>query len=311
MGSENFAMPERGSSSFGRRAFAAGVVGAVAAAVLPGAPAYAHDDPRPHSRLIPLTGAVNTRDLGGYRTWHGRTVRWGRVFRGDALGKLTAEDVARLGRLGLHTVVDFRGPKEIAKDGVDRLPPRTLLVNNPVLDAAGDAMTDAITRALATGDPAVLDELLGDGRGAALMTEGHRSSVTSPAARAGFGDTLRRIAEHGTPLLYHCTAGKDRTGWMSALLLTALEVPDRTIVEDYMLSNENRRASNESTYAFLRSRGIDVELVRPLMEQRPAYIEAALATMRAEYGSVDRYVRRGLGLSAGTIPRLRARLLTR
>ncbi|WP_436771684.1 tyrosine-protein phosphatase [Yinghuangia sp. YIM S09857] len=310
MGSDNPGMPRRGAV-VGRRAFTIGVGGAVAAALLPGSAAYAHGDTRPRTRLVPLAGAVNTRDLGGYRTYHGRRLRWGQVYRGDALGKLTDGDLVLLHRLGLRTVVDFRGPKEIAKDGADRLPPGATLVNNPVLDSAGDAMTEAIIQALATGDPTVLQQLLGDGKGAALMMEGHRSSVTSDASRAGFGDTLRRIAERETPLLYHCTAGKDRTGWMSALLLTALDVPDDTIVADYMLSNEHRRASNEATYAFLRSRGIDVELVRPLMEQRPEYIKAALDTMRTEYRSVDRYIRHGLGLSPNTIPHLRARLLTR
>lgn len=311
MGSGQFAMPEqrRTGRAVGRRAFVLGVAGVLGAAALPGGSAQAAEGAA-GMRHIPLAGAVNFRDLGGYRTVHGRALRWGRVFRADALGKLTGGDLARLAELGVRTVVDFRGAGEIAKDGVDRLPAGAVQVLNPVLDAAGGAMAEAIGRALATGDVAYIEELLGNGKAAALMLEGQRSMVVSEAGRAGFGDTLRRIASKDeTPLVYHCTAGKDRTGWMSALLLAALDVPDETIVADYLLSNEYRRPSNEATYAFLRSRGIDPELVRPLMEQSAEYIELSLATMRDQYGSARAYIRDGLGLSPSTLGHLHARLL--
>ncbi|MGA4539733.1 tyrosine-protein phosphatase [Uniformispora flossi] len=321
MVSGQFGMPENGAAArpVGRRLFAAGMAGAFAAAVLPGTRAQAAEGSgsavaaRPGGggvRHIALSGAVNVRDLGGYRTAHGRTLRWGRVFRADALNKVTDGDLGTLRGLGIRTVVDFRGAPEIAKDGSDRIPAGAALVLNPVLDAAGATMAEAIGRALATGDLAYLDELLGNGKAAALMMDGQRSMVTSEPGRAGFGDTLRRIASKDeTPLLYHCTAGKDRTGWMSALVLTALDVPDETIIADYMLSNEYRKASNEATYAFLSSRGIDPALIRPLMEQSPEYIEESLATMRGAYGSVENYIRTGLGLSPSTVGHLRARLL--
>jgi protein-tyrosine phosphatase len=313
MGSGFAGMPENSgrAGALGRRGFMAGIAGIAGAALLPGTAAAHGGGTGTRERLVPLAGAVNTRDLGGYRAGCGRRVRWGRVYRADALGKLTDADLAKLAGLKVRTVVDFRGAPEIAKDGADRLPPGAKQVLSPVLDAAGAAMAEAIGRALATGDLGYLEQMLGGGKGVGLMLEGQRSMVLSDAARAGFGDTLRRIAEDrsGNALLYHCTAGKDRTGWMSALILEALDVPRATIVEDYMLSNVYRRASNEATYAFLRSRGVDVELIRPLMEQRPEYIEESLAVMRREYGSVGRYVRRGLGLSPSTVGHLRARLL--
>ncbi|NUU23776.1 MAG: tyrosine-protein phosphatase [Streptomycetaceae bacterium] len=263
------------------------------------------------TRQVTLQGAVNTRDLGGFTTRDGRAVRWGLLYRSDALGKLTDADLPRLAALNLRTVVDFRGTQEIAHDGADRVPAGVAVVNTPVLDASGDAFTEAVTQAIATGDNAKLREVLGDGKATQMMIQGGHSIVSGPAARAGFAEALRRVADTGqVPLLFHCTAGKDRTGWMSALLLTVAGVPQDAVMADYLASNDYRRALNEGLYAYLRTRGIDPELLRPVMEQSPAYLQASFDEITARYGSLTGYLRDGLGLDARTIARLRNVLVT-
>jgi len=260
--------------------------------------------------LVALQGATNTRDLGGIATSNGRTVRFGTVFRADAMNKLTDADVARFAGMGLRTAVDFRGTSEIAASGADRLPAGAIGVHAPALDESTGDLATMISAMLATGDNAGLAELLGDGKGYAMNVEGGASMATSAQSRKSFAETLRRLADpRQVPLLYHCTAGKDRTGMMTALLLTTLGVPRTTVTADYMASNDYRRAGNEATYAYLRSKGIDVELIRPVMEQSPAYVDAFLDTIQREYGSIDRYLAKGLGLDRHTVDRLRANLL--
>ncbi|MFB4305188.1 tyrosine-protein phosphatase [Actinomadura sp. GTD37] len=263
-------------------------------------------------RHVALAGADNLRDLGGYETANGRTVRWGLVYRSDALAALTDADMTTLASLGLATAVDFRGRPEIDRSGPDRLPPGTAAVHLPLLDESSNALSVAIQEALRTGDPGVVDDLLGDGKGERIVVDGYRAQATSEAARAGFRQVLLHLGDDArTPLLFNCTAGKDRTGVMSAVVLRLLGVPEKAVVDDFMLSNTYLARSHERTYTYLASQGIDVELIRPLLEQRPAYLEAFFDGVRAEYGSFDRYLRDGLGLDQPTIVNLRKKLLTR
>jgi len=264
------------------------------------------------TRRVALEGSANTRDLGGHRTSDGRTVRWGLVYRSDSLGKATEADVARLASLGLSTSVDFRGEAEVVKYGVNRLPAGVEAVARPLLDESGNTLAEALTTALRTGDSAVLEEMLGGGRAEQIVLTSYRDMVTNEAARAGFRDVLLRLAgRDGLPLVYNCTAGKDRTGIMSAVILTLLRVPRQAVIDDFVLSNTYLSPSHQQTYDLLASKGVDSGLIRPLLEQDASYIEAFLDGAKAEYGSFDRYLRDGLGLSQKTITHLRHALTTR
>ncbi|MFI0366319.1 tyrosine-protein phosphatase [Actinomadura sp. 1N219] len=262
-------------------------------------------------RHIALTGADNVRDLGGYETASGRAVRWGLVYRSDALAELTDADVTRLASLGLATAVDFRGQEEIDRSGPNRVPSGTSVVNIPLLDEGGNALAAAILKALESGDPGVLEEMLGNGKAVQINLDGYRKMATAEAARKGFRQVLLQLGDNArTPLLYNCTAGKDRTGVMSAVILRLLGVPEKTVIDDYLLSNKYLAADHEQTYAYLASKGIDVELIRPLMEQRAAYIEAFFDGVRSSYGSLEGYLHEGLGLDQRAITNLRRTLLT-
>ena len=134
----------------------------------------------------------------------------------------------KLGDLGLRTVVDFRTPGEILLGGTDRLPPGVTAVSLPVAGRELGAFSDLI----GTGEYGLQEEVLGDGRAADFMVQTYRGFVTGPRQRDRFGMALRMIAEgsYGLPLLYHCTSGSHRSGWMTALLLTTAGVPRETAI---------------------------------------------------------------------------------
>ncbi|MFG2499513.1 tyrosine-protein phosphatase [Streptomyces sp. NPDC048441] len=299
-------------------ALALGTLPAWAAHAEPAAPGrgtarHAPHHPRPASdgvRQIPLQGAVNVRDLGGYRTYDGAQVRYGQVFRADALAKLTDADVATLGKLRLKKVVDYRVPAEVQYDGADRLPAGLTATSRSVSD---NGLFTMLMTAIGSKDPVKQEEMLGNGKADAFMRDVYRTFVTDGSNRAQFAATLRDIA-HGdaaSPLLYHCTSGKDRTGWTSYLLLRAIGVPEHTAAGDYLASNTYRAAYDAKVREGLKQSGMmqNPDLLVPLQEVRTGYLRAALDEVEDRYGSVNGYLRKGLGLDARTILALRDRMV--
>ncbi|MFD5421192.1 tyrosine-protein phosphatase, partial [Streptomyces sp. NPDC127069] len=282
----------------------------------PPAPATAartrHHQLQPSSqaiRQIPLQGAVNLRDVGGYYTYTGGQVRQGLVYRSDALGKLTAADITTVSGLGLTKVVDFRIPMELQYDGADRLPPGLSPTSRPVSDLG---LYGTLVGAISSGDPVKQEQMLGGGRAEAYMRDVYRTFVTSPENRAQFAATLREIADGGQgPLLYHCTSGKDRTGWMSYVLLRALGVPQETAGSDYLASNTFRAAYDAQVRAGLKQSGRmqNPDLLIPLQEVRQDYLDAATARMEADYGGFYGYLTDGLGLDLRTLAKLQNKLV--
>lgn len=262
------------------------------------------------TRQFQLQGAHNVRDMGGFVTRDGRVTAWGKVFRGDSLGKLTPRDEHALASADVATVVSYLGPSEVARGGADRLPAGTREVSLPVLDPLTQALADSLQAALHSGDRATLEAMLGDGKSIRIGDEGFMAQLDQPKTMAAYGQTLRLIADDRGALLYHCSAGKDRTGMMSALLLGILGVPDDAIVADFLASNTYNREHNARTYAWLRSKGIDVALIRPLLEQRASEIQPVLDAVHRRYGGWDAFAHQVLGLDAATVTRLRRRMLT-
>jgi protein-tyrosine phosphatase len=258
---------------------------------------------RESARRLPLDGAHNARDLGGYAGVDGRRVRWGKVYRSDALGDLSDDDVTYLARLGVHQVVDFRSELEREREP-DRLPvsPSPRVVLRPIF---GEALDPQILRDRILSGDAQADEM------AEMLVEGNRAFVTEFApVYSGF---LHDLADpQNLPVLFHCTAGKDRAGFAAAALLMALGVPREKIMQDYLLTNGFSEATTRRMLNVLRVVSFfrtDPDDVRPLFEARQTYLQAAFDTIDARYGSDDAYLREGLGLDDATISRLRANLL--
>ncbi|MEV4560617.1 tyrosine-protein phosphatase [Kitasatospora sp. NPDC049285] len=270
------------------------------------------------ARSLGLAAAANARDLGGYRTADGRTVRPGALLRTEALSRLGDRDRELLGGLGLRHVVDLRSLDEVRHHGPDLIPGLPVAVlpvdanaalTVPALDGFGPTLHHlpvfaadfdlyvTLRRALAGGDERAKQEALGGGRATAMMTAMYRWFVTDAGARSRFAAVLRLIADaDGGPVLFHCTAGKDRTGWTAALLLTALGVPREAVLADYLLTNDRAAHLIARTEAVLR----------PLARAEAAYLDAAFEELTAGWPTFEHFWHDGLGLDEGTLSKLRA-----
>lgn len=253
-------------------------------------------------RSLRLATAPNLRDAGGYRTADGRWVRMGRVYRSDQLDRLDDGDFARLAALDLGTVADLRTQAERDREP-DRMPPGAAYV---VLDVAADSAGGL------GGDMRQAMSMIAAGRGVEMLTEANRDFVVQPSARSAYEGLLTRIATQDRGLLYHCTAGKDRTGWASAVLLSLLGVPRETVMQDYLASNEYLAAKNRATLAAVGKSGaaIDPAHLEDVLTVRASFIDAAFTEVDRRYGSMEAYARDALGIDAEMLQRLRARMLT-
>ena len=241
------------------------------------------------ARHLNLSGASNFRDLGGYATRDGRTVRWRQIFRSNHLGHLTDDDATVLRSLGVKSAFDFRGTGERAEAlcGMSDITVHSLPVEPTVV---------AALRAIAaSGTPLSADHAV------EVMRDSYRSYVqqNTPRFRALFAHLL----EDRAPLVIHCTAGKDRTGFACALILHTLGVPDEVISEDYLLTNRFYRRDPNS--------GSDLpdHVTQVLGSVQPAFLGAAFEAIDADYGSLETYLRDGIGLGAAERTALAARYL--
>ena len=170
----------------------------------------------------------------------------------------------------------------------------------------------ALYELIASGDHERQRRELGDGRAASFMVEMNRGFVTDARQREAFGAAMRLICAPGRlPLLYHCTAGKDRAGWMTAIVLTALGVPRQLVLRDYLLSNDLHRTGYAKLRLDLVKTGIvaDPELLRPILEQSATYLGAAFEEADRSYGSFGRFLAYGLEVSEAMLTDLRQALL--
>jgi len=241
------------------------------------------------ARHLNLEGASNFRDLGGYAARDGRKVRWRQIFRSNHLGHVTEADVAILRSLGVRSAFDFRGTEErvTALCGIGGIAVHSLPIE-PTVVASLRARAAAGT-ALSSID--ALD----------VMRDSYRNYVrhNTPSFRALFGHLL----EDRAPLVIHCTAGKDRTGFACALILHALGVSEDVIAEDYLLTNRlYRRDPNSSS-------DLPDEVRRVLGSVETSFLAAAFEAIAEEYGGLEGYFSDGLNLGAEQRARLKARYL--
>ena len=218
-----------------------------------------------NNRFLPVTGAYNMRDLGGYQTIYGKHVKWKTLLRSDDLKGMTLEDLDYLSLLPLRTVIDFRGEaeKKIAPDHL----PQTVSKYIPLPIKAGD-LTD--------------------------MAHFNRNSL-SVAMQDVYAFIIRNMQQiykeffhiisekANAPLLFHCSAGKDRTGVAAALLLSALGVERETVMEDYMLSAD----PIQKKYEFITQTYPEF---KPLTTVKEEYLRVAFNVIDEEYGGIENYL---------------------
>lgn len=270
-----------------------------------------HGHPREVSiRHLPLEGTPNFRDIGGYETTDGRFVRWGLLYRSGVLTQLTQQDFDYLTPLGIRVVCDFRTEQENATSPEIWIPNLAVEhVSLPIGSSANkkDAMA-AWTDFLKTNpSPEQMK---------AHMTAAYGEFAFTNAPE--YAKVFAQLKQEHLPLLYHCTAGKDRTGVFSALLLLTLGVPEKTVLEDYALTDKYllHAMSDEATRKMLASASnstltqLSPEQRRVMMAADPEYLRSTLRRINEKYGSFDRYRREALGVSDDDVQMLRARLLT-
>ncbi|MEU3755481.1 tyrosine-protein phosphatase [Streptomyces olivoreticuli] len=251
-----------------------------------------------------LAGVRNFRDLGGLPAADGRRVRPGVLFRSGHLAHATEEDRRFLDTLGLHTVLDFRNAADIELDGPDVGLIGVRNVNIPLNDPAHGTEFWKLVRAR---DLDRLREVLAGSRGADRMCTSYREIITTRTAE--HGRVLALLADDAVPALMHCAAGKDRAGLSIAVTLLALGVPREAIEADYLESNAPHRR-----YRMRRQQAAEppeiTELLSPMFEARAEYLAAAFTAIEETWGTADRYLAEGLGVTTAARERLRQRLLT-
>ncbi len=261
--------------------------------------------PRPYVRLMPeagapltittrsvgLASAPNLRDAGGYRTDTGQWVRMGVVYRGGSL-TFPDDELATVDALGWRTSYDLRTPGE-NETKPDMLPPGAVRI------ACNVSGSPTIQIPELTTVEAVED----------LMTRAPIAYLTMEPAIRAYSTMLAGLADRDGAAIFHCTAGKDRTGWGSALLLGLLGVPDETVIADYLLSNEYYLGSPAMQAHFASLPAQDVPLHTALIGVQPAYLQSGLDAVRERFGSMTGYATEALRLTADQIARLRAKLL--
>lgn len=251
---------------------------------------------QPHE-LARLASADNFRDVAGpgagYPTGAGRRVRRGVFYRSNEL-QLTDVDAGTLAELGITRVHDLRSQMEV--------------------DAHPDVAVPGATwhHVEVTGIPMEMVSGLADAEAAVrVMRQVYDGFVRSPQARASYAALLTDLATEPAPQLFHCTAGKDRTGWAAALLLEIAGVDRATIVTDYLLTNEVSSATRSKYLAMITEHlGADkVAVYEPTMVVDETFLQTAYDAVAGVYGSIDAYLRDGLGLGEDVIDALRSRLV--
>ncbi len=254
-------------------------------------------------RHLALEGAPNFRDLGGYATSDGRHVRWGQFYRSDDLSALTDADLEKVSALGLKLVCDFRSEAEKQAEP-DRLPAASPPAVADLAIGAESFMVNDLRERIGSGDLEGLDLR-------AMMIEGNRQFATTFAPQ--YAAMFDRVTKpENRPALVHCTAGKDRAGFASAMILSVLGVPRETVMEDFLLTNHYTRRATDRMLFLIEVTSLfrtDGEQLRPLFGVEPAYLEAAFQAIDERWGSFDEYRREALGLDDAELEAFRAAVL--
>ena len=236
-------------------------------------------------RWLPIEGCVNFRDLGGYRNHQGQTVKWRRLFRSDALQDMTPADAAfAVDELNIGLVVDLRNSDEAERDGKGPLPGMGVEYRHfPLLEERGFPPF--------TGGDVV-----------------ERLSVTYQWLIHNSGprvaQAVNAIGEAQNGIVFHCSAGKDRTGLLAALILEVLGVDAKTIAADYILTNE----AVEGILRRIKAMQPHASPTTQSLAAQPVAFQGFQDTLHQEYGGAESYLRRH-GVSGETLARLRRNLL--
>lgn len=249
-------------------------------------------------RKLSMDGSYNTRELGGYKTTDGKSVKWGVLFRSDKLSDISLEDQKYLKNLGIQRIVDFRSKAEKTEDP-DKIPDGVAYIEMPIeVDGAMRTKIEAILKGEINRN--VKDFLI----------EANEEFIKNYSHI--YSKFLKDLAKEQKPTMFHCTAGKDRAGFAAAITLIAIGVSKEDAINDYMKTNEYTAKRIDEMISKIELMSLyqtDGELLRPLLGVEREYLEAAFKAAENEYGSIENYIRSGLNISEKEIQQLRSFLL--
>jgi protein-tyrosine phosphatase len=250
-------------------------------------------------RIVALTGAFNFRDIGGYETVEGQVVASRKIYRSGSLARLTPEDQEEIRRLGIRTVCDLRTTSERQRK------PSLLPADTGIELWSRDYEMSTANLLTKIAEPGITGDAC---RSYIIDSYRHMAYEQADAYR----ELFLRIANGSLPLLFHCAAGKDRTGIGAALLLETLNVPRATVIEDYLLTElflEQNVQSALSSLGLYVIRGMSRQVWEPLMRAEAIYLETMFEEVEARHGSVAGFLRDVLKLDDEIPRRIRERLL--
>ena len=249
-------------------------------------------------RLLPMDGSHNTRELGGYKTTDGKSVKWGMLFRSDKLSDISETDQQYLQNLGIKKIVDFRSEDEKIEDP-NIIPDGIKYIEMPInVDGAMRSKIEAVLK----GET--------DKEVKSFLIDANKEFVNDYTGV--YEDFLRGLIDEDAPTLFHCTAGKDRAGFAAAITLIALGVSREDVINDYMKTNAFTKERIEEILNQIELMSLyqaDAEILRPLIGVEKIYIETAFETAEEQYGSLENFIRVGLNISDEDIQKLRNKYL--
>lgn len=267
-------------------------------------PAQLPAEQREAHRLLAFEGISNFRDLGGYQTEDGRTVKWGALYRSGTFATASRSDLAYLEKLNLSALIDFRSTPE-KEEEPSQLPdpPLFQVVEIPTLDDGNKAIIGEVMQRIETGNFAGFEP-------DDFMLKSNRQFATTFTPQ--FREFMHTLLEaKGKPVVWHCSAGKDRTGFAAAIVLRILGVPQDLVVQDYMASKTHAldARSRELLMIKLFSGKEAEEKMTILMGVEPQWLQAAFNAIDEQWGDFETYVKQGLKLTEQDINSLRDTLL--
>tara|TARA_B100001109_G_C18826731_1_gene457419 strand:+ start:38 stop:913 length:876 start_codon:yes stop_codon:yes gene_type:complete len=249
-------------------------------------------------RLLPMDGSHNTRELGGYKTTDGKSIKWGMLFRSDKLSDISKADQAYLQNLGIKKIIDFRSKEEKAEDP-DIVPKGISYIEMPIsVDGAMRSKIEAVLKGETNKEVK------------SFLIDANKEFVSD--YNGVYEDFLKNLIDDDGPALFHCTAGKDRAGFAAAITLIALGVSKEDVIKDYMKTNQFTEERIEEIIGQIELMTLyqtDAEVLRPLLGVEREYIETAFQTAEDEYGSLMNFIRHGLNISDDDLQKLRTKFL--
>lgn len=262
-------------------------------------------------QTVGVASVPNLRDVGGYATREGLVVRTRLLYRSNQLTRISPEDMKKIAALGLRNDYDLRTAME-RNPAPDELPPG---VNNIWLNVLADADQSGAAQVfslLQNPKQTNANAVLGDGKAEAFMSKSYREFVSLPSARKAYRQFFTDLGnESKLPALFHCTTGKDRTGWAAAALLSLLGVNEDVIMADYLRSNDYILPAYQKTIDAFTQEGGDPAIPLAILGVKAEYLKASFDEMQSKFGTIEDYFTKGLGIDVKGQRALRDRFLTK